>query len=58
MQLGESTVDLTKGIFTICGGEPDLTEKICLGFAVSTLYLLVQPFPDNLDLVEHKWKNR
>ena len=33
-------------------GETKLLEKICLGFAASTLYLLVQPVPDDIHKVQ------
>ena len=33
-------------------GETKLLEKICLGFAASTLYLLVQPVPDDIHKVK------
>ena len=32
--------------------------KICVGFAASTLYLLVQPYPEDIQAVRTKWNAR
>jgi len=61
VNLNGCKVDLTKGLFTLSPDKQQkegMLDKICLGFAVSTLYLLVQPCPDNLELIQQKWKER
>ena len=53
LKFDDSTADMTSGIVNIPATEQNITHKICLIFSVSTLYLLVQPYPDDI----HTWND-
>jgi len=38
--------------------DENVAQNICLAFVTSTLYLLVQPRPDNLEVAERKWNHK
>ncbi|MCP3668561.1 MAG: hypothetical protein GY696_39785, partial [Gammaproteobacteria bacterium] len=49
LKFDETCADMTTGGVSVGAEEQNITHKICLIFSVSTLFLLVQPYPDDLD---------
>ena len=48
-------VNLKSGKITILKNEPHVLQNICLAFSVCTLYLLVQPRPEDTGMIEEQF---
>ena len=48
-------VDWDGGNILVKKGDGDIAQRICLAFVTSTLYLLVQPRPEDIEEAEQSW---
>ena len=58
VELPGLSVDWDSGLILVTRDNQDVAQSICLAFVTSTLYLLVQPRPEDVEQAESTWLAR